>query len=144
MPLIPYEPFRNLENWKTSLDKFFNDPHGSFGFLSEFNNRIDIFENDHEVIAHCEIPGLEKKEDVHLHVDDQMLTIHGVVHRSHEIQEERLHRRERYAGKFQRSVTLPSPVSIEGTSATYKNGILEVRMPKKWKDSQKHIDVEFH
>lgn len=145
MPLIPYEPFRNLDQWKNNLDKFFNDAQSGFGFLSEFNStRIDVFENDNEVVAHCEIPGLENKNDVHIHVDDNLLTIQGVVHRSNEIKEEQMYRKERFSGRFQRSVTLPSIVSAENTTASYKNGVLEVRMPKTTKNTAKPIDIQFH
>jgi HSP20 family protein len=52
--------------------------------------------------------------------------------------------KERYVGRFHSSVSLPSPVSDEGVKATYKNGILEVKMPKLATDNKKKIDVEFH
>lgn len=144
MPLIPYEPFRNLDQWKNNLDKFFNDAQSGFGFLSEFNStRIDVFENEKEVVAHCELPGLENKEDVHIHVDDNKLTIQGIVNRGGEIKENQMYRKERFSGRFQRSVTLPSLVSAEETTATYKNGVLEVRMPKTIKDTNKPIDIQF-
>jgi HSP20 family protein len=145
MPLVPFEPFRNLDHWRSHLDKFFNDLPSAFGFQAEFGTaRVDVYENDNEVIAHCEIPGLESKEDVHIHVDDNVLTIHGVINRHHEIKEEQMHRRERFTGRFQRTVTLPARVQAEGTTASYKNGILEVRMPKVKGESQKRIDVQFH
>jgi HSP20 family protein len=144
MALIPYEPFHSLEQWKSGLDRFFNDAKSGFGVFSEFNmTRIDVFENEREVVAHCEIPGLEKKEDVHIHIDDNLLTIHGVIKRSIDTAENQMHRKERFAGSFQRSITLPSPVDAEGTTATYRNGILEVRMPKTTKDTPKTIDIQF-
>jgi HSP20 family protein len=144
MALIPYEPFHSLEQWKSGLDRFFNDAKSGFGVFSEFNmTRIDVFENEREVVAHCEIPGLEKKEDVHIHIDDNLLTIHGVIKRSSETAENQMHRKERFAGSFQRSITLPSAVDADGTTATYRNGILEVRMPKTTKDTHKTIDIQF-
>jgi HSP20 family protein len=144
MALIPFEPFQNLDQWKSGLDKFFNDAKSGFGYFSEFNmTRIDVFENEKEVVAHCEIPGLEKKEDVHIHIDDNLLTIHGVINRSSENAENQMHRKERFSGRFQRSITLPSLVNAEGTTATYRNGVLEVRMPKTIKDSHKPIDIQF-
>lgn len=146
MALIPFEPMRHMENWKRDLDRLFNEgfPSG-FGMFQEFvSPRIDVYETDHEVVAHCEIAGLEKKEDVHLHVENQALTIHGNIQRANEIKEDRLHRRERFAGRFQRTVSLPAPVSAEGTTATYKNGVLEVRMPKAKPDNHKQIDIQFH
>jgi HSP20 family protein len=144
MALIPYDPFHSLDQWKSGLDKFFNDAKSGFGYFSEFNmTRIDVSENENEVVAHCEIPGLENKEDVHIHIDDNLLTIHGVIKRSSDAEENQMYRKERFSGKFQRSITLPSPVNAEGTTATYRNGILEVRMPKTTKDTHKPIDIQF-
>lgn len=143
MPLIPYDPFRHIEQWRRDLDKFINT---GFGFQSEFGGlpRVDVHETDQEVIAACEIPGLEKKEDVHLHVEENSLTIQGTIMRSGEIKEEQMHRQERFVGRFQRVIPLPARVKAEGTKATYRNGILEVRMPKAGADEKRRIDVEFH
>ncbi|WP_327204062.1 Hsp20/alpha crystallin family protein [Paenibacillus tyrfis] len=126
--------------------KFFNEGLPSaFGFQQEFGApRMDVYETENEVIAHCEIPGLEKKEDVDIHVEQQTLTIVGTVHKVQEAKEEQYHRKERYTGRFQRTVALPAEVHAEGTVAAYKNGILEVKMPKAQNNARKRIDVEFH
>lgn len=55
-----------------------------------------------------------------------------------------MHRKERFVGRFHRSVTLPSRVASENVKATYKNGVLEIRIPKLQADTKKKIDVEFH
>ncbi|MFY0542527.1 Hsp20/alpha crystallin family protein [Brevibacillus sp. H7] len=146
MALIPYEPFRVLENMRKDLDRFFETGLPS---LRHFDNRfgmpsIDIHETDTEVIATCDIPGLEKKEDVHIEVDNNILTISGSVNRTTEIKNEQMHRQERFVGRFQRSVALPARVSEEGVKATYKNGVLEIRLPKTEPNTKKRIDVEFH
>ncbi|PZE20919.1 Hsp20/alpha crystallin family protein [Paenibacillus xerothermodurans] len=145
MPLVPFEPLRHVENWKKELDRVFNESiPAAFGFNPEFSTpRTDVYETAAHVIAICEIPGLENKEDVHIHVDNQTLKIHGVINRFNEVQEDQMHRRERYAGKFQRSIALPSPVEAEGTVAAYKNGILEVRMPKSRPEQGQRIDIDF-
>lgn len=143
MNLSPFDPFRQLDSWKTGLDKIFNDAKTGFGFLSEFNSRVDVFENEKEVVVHYDIPGLESKEDVHIHIDDNLLTIHGIIKNITDLREDHMHRKERFSGKFQRSITLPSLVNAEGTTATYKNGVLEVRMPKVIKDTHKPIDIQF-
>ncbi|MCP1311807.1 Hsp20/alpha crystallin family protein [Paenibacillus tyrfis] len=146
MPLVPFEPFRHVDHWKKEMDKFFNEGLPSaFGFQQEFGApRMDVYETEREVVAHFEIPGLEKKEDVDIHVEHQTLTIVGSVHRVQEAKEEQFHRKERYTGRFQRTVALPAEVQVEGTVATYKNGILEVKMPKALNNARKRIDVEFH
>ncbi|WP_248925032.1 Hsp20/alpha crystallin family protein [Paenibacillus hamazuiensis] len=146
MPLVPFEPFRHVDLWKKELDKFFNEGLPSaFGFNQEFGSpRMDVYETENEVIAHFDIPGLEKKEDVDIHVENNMLTIQGHIHRTSEYNEDQMHRKERYSGRFQRTVGLPAHVEAEGTAATYRNGILEVRMPKVRNENKKRIDVQFH
>lgn len=105
---------------------------------------VDVYETEREVVATCDIPGLEKKEDVHIDIDNNVLTISGTVNKVHEVKEGQIHRQERFAGRFQRSIGLPAGVSTEGVTATYKNGVLELRMPKSSGDARRKIDVHFH
>ena len=145
MPLIPSEPFRNLEGWRRDLDRLFNDFPAFVKGEQQFGaHRIDIHETETEVVASCEIPGLEKKDDVNIDVQGNQLTISGQINRSSEIKEEQFHRQERFYGRFSRSVQLPVPVKEEGITATYKNGVLEIRMPKVTPPPKKRIDIEFH
>ena len=140
MSLIPYD-YRDLENWRREIDKFI---YPSFFFRSFPGPCVDVHETADEVIASCEIPGLEKKEDIQLQVNDKTLVIAGKINRTHEVKDEEMYRKERYTGSFQRAVNLPSSVSSEGTKATYKNGILEVRMPKVKNQRQQLINIDFH
>ncbi|XID92020.1 Hsp20/alpha crystallin family protein [Paenibacillaceae bacterium WGS1546] len=147
MPLIPYEPFRHLDNMRRELDRFFPEdwPLLRGDFAKNLGNiSIDVHETDQEVVAKCDIPGLENKEDVSIDIDNNMLTISGTLNRVSESKDERMHRQERYMGRFHRSIGLPASVSAEGVTAVYKNGVLEVRMPKLKGDAKKKIDVQFH
>lgn len=142
MSLIPYQPFRRLEQIRKDLDRFFPD----FSWLNqEFEiPRIDVYETENEVIASCEIPGIENKDNIRIDVQEQHLTISGVINKMEEEREENYFRKERFSGRFQRTVPLPCPVSAEGSQATYKQGILEVRMPKLKQNPGKRIDIQFH
>ncbi len=142
MPLLPYEHFRHLDNWRNEFDRVFPGIFNSFteGFAGP---RIDIYMTDQEVVASCEIPGLEKAEDVNIDVTENMLTISGSINKSQDVKDEQLHRRERFSGKFQRAITLPAKVATEGTKAKYKNGILEIRMPKISPVGKNRINIEF-
>lgn len=142
MALIPYEPFRYLENWKREMDRLFNEWPSAVQNMS--GPRVDVHETENEVIASFEIPGLEKKDDIHIEVRDDLLSVSGQINRSGEVKEEQMYRKERFIGRFQRSVALPSRVLAEGTKASYRNGILEVRMPKAQADQRKRIDIDFH
>ena len=145
MALIPFEPFRNLDGWKRDFDRLFNDFPAFVRGEQQFGaHRMDVHETDTEVIASCELPGLEKKEDVHIDVQGNMLNISGTINRTHEVKEEQMHRQERFFGRFQRSVSIPAAVDEDAVKASYKNGVLEIRMPKLKAPPKKNIDIEFH
>jgi len=149
MALVPYEPFRRLDHMRREWDRFFTQDFPFFSTNGAGNwgagrLDIDVYETADEVIATCDIPGLEKKEDVSIEIDRDMLTISGTLNRSGDVKEENMHRKERFSGRFQRSVNLPAHVSSEGIAATYRNGVLDIRMPKIQGDAKKRIDVQFH
>lgn len=146
MSLIPYEPFRYFDNFRREFDRFFSPDFADFRNMAGHNfvnPSVDVYENENEVIATCDIPGLEKKEDVNIDIESNILSISGAINRVNEVKDEHLHRHERFTGRFQRSINLPARVSAEGVKATYKNGVLEVRMPKMKDDIKKKIDIEF-
>jgi len=143
--LIPYDPIRQIDALRRNMDRIFEDWPLAGRFMDSAGfGRIDLFETENELVAQCEVPGLESKEDVEISVDQQMLTISGRVKAAEQIKEEQYHRRERFTGKFTRSVSLPVPVLSEGIAASYRNGILEIRMPKMKGDQRRRIDVQFH
>jgi len=94
MALIPYEPFRHLENMRRELDRFFTGDFPAFrGFGQNFRApSVDVYETENEVVASCDIPGLEKKEDVNIDIDNNMLSISGIINRVNEVKEENMHR----------------------------------------------------
>ena len=146
MALIPYEPFRQLDNMRREFGRmfegwpsFFHEQDERFGMP-----RIDLHETDHEIVATCDLPGVEKKEDIHIDIQNNVLTISGVIDRSHEVKENQIHRKERFEGRFQRSITLPANVSQDNIQATYRNGVLKVHMPKIEDNNRKRIDIQFH
>ena len=148
MSLLPNDPFKHLANVKKDFDRmfsafpfdmsFFGNMLGNFGDM-----KVDVHETTTEVIVTCDIPGLEKKEDIQINVQNSFLSISGSLNKATEIKEENTFRQERYAGSFHRSISLPSPVSRDGVKATYRNGVLEVRMPKTTQIIEHNIDVEF-
>ncbi|WP_203363645.1 Hsp20/alpha crystallin family protein [Bacillus sp. REN10] len=146
MALFPYDPFRQISNMRRDFDRVFSEfPFAFENDARHFGNiRVDVHETDNAVIATCDIPGLEKKEDVHIDIENNVLHISGSINRTNEMKDENIHRRERYTGSFHRTIALPTSVSEEGVKATYKNGVLEVTMPKQMQTNKKRIDVDFH
>ncbi|MBE3555094.1 MAG: Hsp20/alpha crystallin family protein [Thermicanus sp.] len=148
MSMMPYEPFRHLSQIRREMDRFFQLP-WNIPWISDtdyFGNvRVDVYETEDEVVVRADIPGVERKEDIQLDLDRDILTMSATIEKESEAAEDQFHRKERFYGRFQRSVPLPSPVKQEGIKASYRNGVLEVRMAKE-KDAttRRRINVEFH
>jgi len=145
MALVPYNPFNSMDIMRREMERVFAPFYRDIRHDLDIGPRVDVFETENEVVALCEIPGVEKKEDIHIDIQDNALSISGVISRTNEIKDEnRYHRTERFYGRFQRSVSLPARVRPEGARASYRNGVLEVRMAKETHGQHREIDVEFH
>lgn len=141
MTLMPYGAFFP-DGWRKELERWMEDWPSVFGpgFRSL---RVDVYETDEEVIVSCELPGLEKKEDLKIDVERLQVTIAGQFRRGQEIKREQYHRQERYMGEFHRTVPLPAPVKSEGVKASYRNGVLEIRLPKEHPGCRRTVEIDF-
>ena len=90
---------------------------------------VDVYEEKDEVVVKAELPGLDKK-DIEVNISDSELTLKGQKKKEEEIEKENYYRRERSYGAFLRSVELPTDVHADKVKASFKNGVLEVRVPK--------------
>jgi HSP20 family protein len=89
----------------------------------------------------AELPGMEK-ENIEVNLTDHMLTIKGEKKKAEEVKEEKYYRSERSYGAFVRTLELPRDVHGDKIKATFKNGVLEVRMPKTEEAKAKEIKVK--
>ncbi|GLG02644.1 heat-shock protein Hsp20 [Alicyclobacillus hesperidum subsp. aegles] len=144
MPLIPYDPFAIMRRDLGSFPRLFDDDWFDNHFSNMPRIRCDVRETHDEVIVTADIPGLEKKEDVTITVHDNHLHLSGKIERMDEQKDENVHRMERYFGQFSRTVPLPTAVDDTGAKASYRNGVLEVRIPKSQRQTGRQIDVDFH
>lgn len=102
---------------------------------------VDVYENKDDVVIKAEIPGLSK-EDISVQVTDSTLMIKGEKKREEEVKEDDYYRCERSFGSFTRAVALPCEVKADQVKATFKNGVLEVRMPKTEEAKKKAVTVK--
>jgi len=102
---------------------------------------IDIVETDKEVIANAEMPGLEK-ENIKINLTEDRLEISAETKKEEEKKEKGYVYREMRRGSYYRAITLPSPVDADNAQASYKNGVLEIKMPKKEVKEKKEVKVE--
>lgn len=90
---------------------------------------VDVAENPEALLIHAELPGLSK-EDVEITLENNVLTLKGERKFEKDVKEENYHRIERSYGLFARSFTLPPNVKTEASEATFKDGVLTIRLPK--------------
>ncbi|MHB1629434.1 MAG: Hsp20/alpha crystallin family protein [Bacilli bacterium] len=142
MALVPYDPFGVLNRDSfPMLSRFVDDDW--FGVAAP-RIRADVRDTPTEVIVSADIPGLDKQEDVNIVVQDNRLYLSGRIERSYEEKGENVHRTERHFGQFARTISLPATVDESGAAASYRNGVLEIRIPKSQKAIGRRIDVAFH
>jgi HSP20 family protein len=143
-----WNPVREMEQMQNRLASLWNwDPLRTNGGMgesitnAEWNPRVDIVEDDKEIIVKAELPEM-KKEDVKVTVDQGVLTISGERRLEKEENGKKYHRVEREYGSFARSFTLPSAVINDRVSADFREGVLKVHLPKDTKAQTKTIDIK--
>jgi len=102
---------------------------------------VDIYETKEAIILDVELRGVTK-EDISLEVKDSTLTIKGEKKLEKDVKEENFHRMERTYGSFTRAFTLPTTVQQDKVKAKFRDGILEIMLPKAEEAKPKHIKVD--
>jgi HSP20 family protein len=142
--LATWRGFGGLSTLRDEIDRLFDAPMSELArtsqLLSGWSVDLDVYEDKDNVYVKAELPGM-KKEEIDLSLHDGCLSISGErkAESAHEGAE--VYRAERFFGRFQRTVTLPTPVSTDKVKAQYKDGILTVTLPKAEEAKPKHIDV---
>lgn len=102
---------------------------------------IDVIDQKDKLIARVELPGVDKK-DIKISLSDNSLTIEGEIEKDKDVKKEDYYCCERVYGKFSRSISLPVGIDKDKIKANYKNGILEISLPKKPEEKPKEITIE--
>jgi HSP20 family protein len=120
MAIMRWNPYRELNNLFEKMPSA----------TTTWSPSVDIFENDNELIVKAELPGMEMK-DIEVTFENNVLTIKGERRFEHETKKENYHRVEREYGSFSRSFALPTYVDEGKIRADYKDGMLNVVLPKR-------------
>jgi HSP20 family protein len=128
------------------FDRFWSDPwmlgtREASGSELEWGPTVNVSESDEAVTVEAELPGLSA-EDIDIRADQGMLRISGEKTQTDEEKKRDYHRIERHFGHFQRAVELPSSADPSKVDATFKDGVLEVTIPKDPSARPKRIDVK--
>ncbi len=144
MSLIRWDPFDDLVSLRESMDKLFEDfftrrPRGQS--LAAWQPALEVFETDGDVVVRAELPGVDPKQ-VEITATDDAITIKGESRTEQEEKSRHYVRRELRYGAFMRTVPLPGGVRGDQAKASFKNGILEIRVPKSERAKPKTVKVE--
>jgi HSP20 family protein len=129
-----WDPFRGLVRAQRDLDRLFDSFFGRplVGMEEEEGLRIpamDVTETDSEVVVTTELPGVDRK-DIDVEVLPESLSLKAEMSKETEDKDETYHRRERVWGRFERTIPLPAEVVSDQVKAVFKDGVLEIRLPK--------------
>jgi HSP20 family protein len=106
----------------------------------ELSPDIDLYEDQNEIVVKAELPGMTK-DDIQISLNDNILTIRGEKKKEEEDQGKDYYRSERVYGAFVRSLALPAEINQDKVRATFRNGVLEIRLPKSEQAKKKEIKV---
>jgi HSP20 family protein len=133
------DPIRAFEEM---FERFFDEGLGRRGGDGRgWMPAVDMIDRKDEILLRADVPGLEQK-DIHVNVENGMLTIRGARHEERETKEDDYYYAERWSGMFSRTVPLPPGSEHEKIKATFKNGVLEVHIPKSKQAAGKAIEIQ--
>lgn len=137
-----WDPFSNLEDIREEMNRIFDTSlrrRGSSWDVA-FTPAMDVVEEKDNFLVKVDLPGMTK-DDVSVTIHDSYLTIKG--ERRHEVEKKdaNFYHRERVAGQFTRTLELPTRVDAGKVSATFRDGVLHVTLPKTEEAKPKEIKV---
>lgn len=142
MTLVKWNPTRSLFNLNSDLvDQFINNNWLNTRAETDWVPAVDIEEDDNGYNFFVELPGMEK-DDVKISLHDDILTIKGEKKFEKKDENKNYHCYERSYGTFERAFRLNSEVIIDKIDATFKNGVLQVSLPKAEIAKPKEIEVK--
>src|SRR3989442_8592899 len=142
-----WDPFRNISDIQGEVNRLFDSFSGRASAVATGSGVrmwapvLDMHETKDDLVLNFELPGVREK-DVSLSIIGDLLTVRGERGFDRDTKDETTHHIERVYGKFEWSVQLPMPVQADKVKATYRDGVLEVRLPKAEEVKPKAIKID--
>ena len=146
MPLTPWRSMwdTRIPSLREEMDRFFEDFFGENAFVSLAQTNwlppVDIVDNGKSITVMMDLPAVDA-HDVTVTVTEDTLTIEGERKQLEKYKDKDYYRSERMHGPFARTISLPGNVMGDRASASYKDGVLTVELPKSQKESAKEIKI---
>ncbi len=136
--------YGRLTDLRDEIDRLFDLPLSEMSrsarWFSGWTPALDLFEEKDNLVVKVELPGM-KREDIDVSLHENGLSISGERKGEEKHKDAEVYRTERFVGRFQRTVALPTAVAADKVKAQYKDGILTITLPKTEEAKPKRIDV---
>ena len=137
--LTIYRPFHRLDR---DLDRFLASALRA-GHRPEFTPSIDVEEHEHLFVLRADLPGI-KQEDLSIEVSDSWLTLRGERVSESSSEEHDTPVQERHFGAFARRFRLGIRIEVDNIEASYRDGVLTVKLPKKVERIPRQVPIQHH
>ncbi|HEX9443103.1 MAG TPA: Hsp20/alpha crystallin family protein [Candidatus Binatia bacterium] len=148
--VVPIRPMAEIARWEREMDRMLGSfLGGRFPFVSDDRwmerlgvrePAVDIYEDGDDLVVKAEMPGLDA-DDIDVTLTDHLLILRGEKQKEEEVNENDYYRSERVYGAFVRSIPLPAETDTENVRANFKNGVLEIRLPKSEAAKKKEVKI---
>jgi HSP20 family protein len=146
MAIVRWEPLRELSSLQNEMNRLFNTAFdapatpGNGAAMRRWVPAMDLLETVDHFVLRADLPGLTQ-DDVKIELEDSTLTVSGERKSEHEDKQEGYYRVERAFGSFSRSLTLPKGIDADAVTASFENGVLEIRVPKPEERKPRRISI---
>lgn len=134
-----YRPTRLMEELETMAREMWNT-WSPVTFHDTLSHGMDVYREKDDLVVKAELPGIKKK-DLDITLEDDILTVKAEKKQEEVTEDTTYYTSERHFGRFVRSMSLPFHVDEEKITATFKNGLLEIRLHRAEETKSKHIDI---
>ena len=146
MAVVKWDPLRDLLSIQDRMNRLFEQTlsrsRTEEGIAaSTWSPAVDIYETSETIVMKAELPGLSR-EDIEIHIRENTLTLRGERRFAKDVQQENYLRIERVYGAFQRNFTLPATIQQDKIRAVFRDGVLELTLPKAKETEPKEIAIE--
>lgn len=142
MAMVRYEPINLFDRFNNEINRFLTGTQAQDETVParDWMPAVDILEEDSRYVLFADLPGVERN-DIDISLEEGVLTIKGERRAESETETDGYRRRERLRGSFLRRFTLPDTVNADSISATMKDGVLQIGIPKQEKPQPRKINV---
>jgi len=133
-----YRPFNLLDEFESIARKAFE---GGRALHDGLVHSMDMYREKDDLVVKAELPGIQKK-DLEITLEDGVLTLKAEKKQEAVTEDATYYSTERHFGNYTRTITLPFDIDAEKISTSFKNGLLEMRLPKAEESKAKRIDID--